>query len=202
MSMEHGSGTMAENIPGSIHENTEEKIRAEVEARFFAQNKNFIWTPMNTEKIKSLILEINRKMNSLYDKVQILKQDFDSGAEKGIELYKEYIIEGSLLYERHGDLIDVTPEQMHYLSEYGIKGQRNIYASHQKIEDRANQLFLGKDVNWNTDIFDRPEFKHIPVCYYVNSVFFQSKTYSLQDMLSMENDEFKYHIEVYFDPES
>ena len=188
-------------IEENFAEKDSEKIRQEVEERFFRLNKAFIWTPMNTEKIKNLILEINRKMNSLYDKVQILKQDFDSGAEKGIELYKEYIIEGSLLYEGHGDLIDVTPEQMHYLSEYGIKGQRNIYASHQKIEDRANQLFLGKDVNWNTDIFDRPEFKHLPVCYYVNSVFFQSKTYSLQDMLSMENDEFKYHIEVYFDPE-
>ena len=189
-------------IEENFAEKDSEKIRQEVEERFFRLNKAFIWTPMNTEKIKNLILEINRKMNSLYDKVQILKQDFDSGAEKGIELYKDYIIEGSLLYEGHGDLIDVTPEQMHYLSEYGIKGQRNIYASHQKIEDRANQLFLGKDVNWNMDIFDRPEFKHIPVCYYVNSVFFQSKTYSLQDMLSMENDEFKYHIEVYFDPES
>lgn len=189
-------------IEENFAEKDSEKIRQEVEERFFRLNKAFIWTPMNTEKIKNLILEINRKMNSLYDKVQILKQDFDSGAEKGIELYKDYIIEGSLLYESHQDLSDVTPEQMQYLSEYGIKGQRNIYASHQKIEDRANQLFLGKDVNWNTDIFDRPEFKHIPVCYYVNSVFFQSKTYSLQDMLSMENDEFKYHIEVYFDPES
>ena len=189
-------------IEENFAEKDSEKIRQEVEERFFRLNKAFIWTPMNTEKIKNLILEINRKMNSLYDKVQILKQDFDSGAEKGIELYKDYIIEGALLYEPHQDLGDVTPEQMQYLSEYGIKGQRNIYASHQKIEDRANQLFLGKDVNWNTDIFDRPEFKHIPVCYYVNSVFFQSKTYSLQDMLSMENDEFKYHIEVYFDPES
>lgn len=189
-------------IEENFAEKDSEKIRQEVEERFFRLNKAFIWTPMNTEKIKNLILEINRKMNSLYDKVQILKQDFDSGAEKGIELYKDYIIEGSLLYEPHQDLSDVTPEQMQYLSEYGIKGQRNIYASQQKIEDRANQLFLGKDVNWNTDIFDRPEFKHIPVCYYVNSVFFQSKTYSLQDMLSMENDEFKYHIEVYFDPES
>lgn len=189
-------------IEENFAEKDSEKIRQEVEERFFRLNKAFIWTPMNTEKIKNLILEINRKMNSLYDKVQILKQDFDSGAEKGIELYKDYIIEGSLLYEPHQDLSDVTPEQMQYLSEYGIKGQRNIYASHQKIEDRANQLFLGKDVNWNTDIFDRPEFKHIPVCYYVNSVFFQSKIYSLQDMLSMENDEFKYHIEVYFDPES
>ncbi|HAM78049.1 MAG: hypothetical protein II631_05645 [Treponema sp.] len=189
-------------IEENFAEKDSEKIRQEVEERFFRLNKAFIWTPMNTEKIKNLILEINRKMNSLYDKVQILKQDFDSGAEKGIELYKDYIIEGSLLYEPHQDLSDVTPEQMQYLSEYGIKGQRNIYASHQKIEDRANQLFLGKDVNWNTDIFDRPEFKHIPVCYYVNSVFFQSKTYSLQDMLYMENDEFKYHIEVYFDPES
>ena len=188
-------------IEENFAEKDSEKIRQEVEERFFRLNKAFIWTPMNTEKIKNLILEINRKMNSLYDKVQILKQDFDSGAEKGIELYKDYIIEGSLLYEPHQDLSDVTPEQMQYLSEYGIKGQRNIYASHQKIEDRANQLFLGKDVNWNTDIFDRSEFKHIPVCYYVNSVFFQSKTYSLQDMLSMENDEFKYHIEVYFDPE-
>ena len=189
-------------IEENFAEKDSEKIRQEVEERFFRLNKAFIWTPMNTEKIKNLILEINRKMNSLYDKVQILKQDFDSGAEKGIEIYMDYIIEGSLLYEPHQDLSDVTPEQMQYLSEYGIKGQRNIYASHQKIEDRANQLFLGKDVNWNTDIFDRPEFKHIPVCYYVNSVFFQSKTYSLQDMLSMENDEFKYHIEVYFDPES
>ena len=189
-------------IAENFAEKDSEKIRQEVEERFFRLNKAFIWTPMNTEKIKNLILEINRKMNSLYDKVQLLKQDFDSGAEKGIELYKDYIIEGSLLYEPHQELSDLTPEQMLYLSEYGIKGQRNIYASHQKIEDRANQLFLGKDVNWNTDIFDRPEFKHIPVCYYVNSVFFQSKTYSLQDMLSMENDEFKYHIEVYFDPES
>ena len=189
-------------IEENFAEKDSEKIRQEVEERCFRLNKAFIWTPMNTEKIKNLSLEINRKMNSLYDKVQILKQDFDSGAEKGIELYKDYIIEGSLLYEPHEDLSDVTPEQMQYLSEYGIKGQRNIYASHQKIEDRANQLFLGKDVNWNTDIFDRPEFKNIPVCYYVNSVFFQSKTYSLQDMLSMENDEFKFHIEVYFDPES
>jgi len=191
------------NIDGeNLGEKDSEKIRAELEERFFRLNKSFIWTPMNTEKIKSLILEINRKMNSLYDKVQILKQDFDSGAEKGIELYKDYIIEGSLLYEPHGDLSDLSPDMVHYLSEYGIKGQRNIYASHKKIEDRANQLFLGKDVNWNTDIFDRPEFKHMPVCYYVNSVFFQSKTFSLQDMLSMENDDFKFHIEVYFDPES
>ena len=68
-------------IEENFAEKDSEKIRQEVEERFFRLNKAFIWTPMNTEKIKNLILEINRKMNSLYDKVQILKQDFDSGAE-------------------------------------------------------------------------------------------------------------------------
>lgn len=155
---------------------------------------------MNTEKIIRLVLAINEKMNLLYDKIQILKQDFDRGYAKGLEIYKEYIIEGSLLYEPSFALPQVSEEMMDSFAKFSMGGKRNIYASHEKMESRQNQLYLGEGVNWNTDFFDRPELKEINVCHYAHSFFFQSKTYSLQDMLFINSDDFKLHIEAYFDP--
>ena len=173
----------------------EEDYKDEIADRYEKLISSFVWTPMNTEKIKDLLLKINKKMNELYDKVQLLKQDFDSGAEKGMELYKEYVIDACLICSPRENSWDLDSETQEKISTRISHIQRNIYATQEKIEDRGNQLLF------STGIFNSPDLADIPACNYAQVLFDLSKTYSPQDMLDMNIEDFKFHIEVFFDPD-
>ena len=74
-----------------------------------------------------------------------------------------------------------------------------VCASDGRMESREQQLYLG--LNWNIELFDRPELADIKIPYYVHVLFVNSCTYTLNDMIHMDPDDFCIGIEVRFDGE-
>ena len=74
-----------------------------------------------------------------------------------------------------------------------------ILGSNGLTQSREQQLYHG--LNWDIELFDRPELEHIKIPYYVHVLFVDEFSYSLTDMLNMKPEDFKIKIEVSFDGE-
>ena len=75
----------------------------------------------------------------------------------------------------------------------------SVYASGEGMGSREDQLY--RNTNWDIELFDRPEFEHIKIPYYIHVLFVDTYTYTLNDMLYMDPEDFKIELDISFDGE-
>ena len=76
------------------------------------------------------------------------------------------------------------------------KAMPGVRAASDRMPSRSNALYL--DLNWNIELFDRPELAQVKIPYYVHTLFVDSHTYTLNDMLYMEPSDFSIGMNVSF----
>ena len=164
-------------------------------------NRNFEWTPENTQKIISAIQGIDKKLNLMYDAVLRTKEFLESSAvPPGVR--KHFTIHATMDYEPSEPLPGIDEEMMERLDDAtNWLALPDIYfASGREMYSREQLLYGG--LNWNINLFDRPELEHIKIPYYVHVLFVDEFSYSLSDMMNMKAEDFKIEIEVNFDGEA
>ncbi|MBO4319453.1 MAG: hypothetical protein J5857_03185 [Treponema sp.] len=162
---------------------------------------HFEWTPENTQKIISVIQGIDRKVNQMYDAVEKTVKFLQSDAIPNNRIKNEYSIEASLTYENCETPIPTADEEMleHLYDATDWKILPKVYANEDRMESREDQLYRG--LNWDIECFDRPELEHIKIPYYVHVLFVDSFTYTLNDMIHMNPDDFMIDLEINVDGE-
>ena len=165
------------------------------------QNDRFEWTPENTQKIISVIQALDKKVNEMYDAVVKTKKFLESDVIPNNRAKEDYSIEATMTYERYDEAIPSADANMltHLYDATNWKIMPAVCASDGRMESREQQLYLG--LNWNIELFDRPELTDIKIPYYVHVLFVDSCAYTLNDMIHMNPDDFCIGIEVRFDGE-
>lgn len=64
------------------------------------------------------------------------------------------------------------------------------YLSHMRF------IFIKKDLSWNIEGLELPEFKDEYICYAMHK-FFADGCYSLEDAMRMKLEDFYVHTEIY-----
>ena len=179
----------------------EDRAKELVSIRGRNLDRNFEWTPENTQKIISVIQGIDKKVNEMYDKALKVQEFLESlPLPDGVERY--YFIKADLDFEPESPLPTADEEMMERLydaTNWNILPSV-ILGSDRLTQSREQQLYLG--LNWDIELFDRPELEHIKIPYYVHALFVDEFSYSLTDMLHMKAEDFKIKIEVSFDGEA
>lgn len=164
------------------------------------RNDNFEWTPENTQKIISVIKGIDKKVNEMYDAVAKTKAFLDSNAIPNNRIKNDYDIEANMTYEYEGALSTADEQMVEQLYDATAwESVPGVYANNDKLKSREEALYLG--LNWDIELFDRPELEHIKIPYYVHVLFVDSFSYTLNDMLYMNPDDFKIGIKIHFSDE-
>lgn len=163
------------------------------------QNDKFEWTAENTKKIISVIQAFDKKVNEMYDAVEHTKSNIENNSIFKEKRNNGYHIEAKLTYELNDEAIPTADAEMMGLlyDATNWKTMPLVNASNGQIESREQQLYLNQ--NWDIELFDRPELKNIKIPYYVHALFVDSYTYTLNDMLYMDPDDFCIGLEIVFD---
>ena len=161
------------------------------------QKSKFEWTPENTKRIIDVINGIDVKVNQMYDAVLKTKNFLDAQNVPDA-IKKDYDIVADLTFERFEDGIPTTDsktlEMLYDATPW--KAMPGIRATSDRMPSRSNTLYL--DLNWNIELFDRPELAQVKIPYYVHMLFVDSHTYTLNDMLYMEPSDFSIGMNVSF----
>ena len=164
----------------------------------------FEWTPENTQKIIAVIQGIDRKVNEMYDKVEKVNAFLQSDAFPNKKIKEVYMIEAKLSYENWDVPLPSADEKMmqrlYDATNWDILP--SVHASDGEMESRADALYLGENLNWDIEGFDRPELEHVKIPYYVHALFVDAHTYTLTDMMHMNPNDFYISMEFTFDGES
>ena len=165
------------------------------------RNNHFEWTAENTQKIISVIQGIDKKVNQMYDAVEKAMKFLQSDAIPNNRIKNDFSIKASMSYENYENPIPTADEEMlwrlYNATNWNILP--SIYANEDRMESREDQLYLG--LNWDIELFDRPELEHIKITYYVHVLFVDSYTYTLNDMIHMNPDDFMFSLEINIDGE-
>lgn len=161
------------------------------------RHDNFEWTPENTQRIIKVINGIDAKLNQMYDTVLKIKHFMDSQTIPDA-IKKDYWIEADLIYSNDENSIPTADKKtIHMLwNQTDWNLMPSITANSKGMRTRSDNLYL--DMNWDVETFDRTELEHIKIPYYIHMLFVDSHTYTLNDMMYMNPDDFKIGIEVTF----
>ena len=176
-----------------------ESVKDIVYARW--KNDDFTWTPENKQKIISVIQGIDKRVNQMYDAVLKTKLFIEQNQEIPDDVKKDFRIVARMEYVASGPLPTADEETLDRL--YDATNWNALpsvfYDSDSKIgmQSRDQALYLG--LNWDIELFDRPELEHVKVPYYVHALFVDDSTYTLSDMMYMKSEDFKFFVEVSFD---
>ena len=113
----------------------------------------------------------------------------------------EFSITASMSYENWKKPLPSADKKMLYrlYNETKWSIMPSVYASGEGMGSREDQLYL--NTNWDIELFDRPEFEHIKIPYYIHVLFVDTYTYTLNDMLYMDPEDFKIELDISFDGE-
>lgn len=162
---------------------------------------HFEWTPENIQKIASKIQAIDRRLNQMYDAVEKAMKFLQSDSIPNNRIKNEFSITASMSYENWKKPLPSADKKMLYrlYSETKWSIMPSVYASGEGMLSREDQLYRG--TNWDIELFDRPEFEHIKIPYYIHVLFVDTYTYTLNDMLYMDPEDFKIELDISFDGE-
>lgn len=163
--------------------------------------RHFEWTPENIQKISSKIQAIDRRLNQMYDAVEKAMKFLQSDSIPNNRIKNEFSITASMSYENWKKPLPSADKKMLYrlYSETKWSIMPSVYASGEGMGSREDQLYL--NTNWDIELFDRPEFEHIKIPYYIHVLFVDTYTYTLNDMLYMDPEDFKIELDISFDGE-
>ena len=162
---------------------------------------DFEWTPENIQKIASKIQAIDRRLNQMYDAVEKAMKFLQSDSIPNNRIKNEFSITASMSYENWKKPLPSADKKMLYrlYSETKWSIMPSVYASGEGMGSREDQLY--RNTNWDIELFDRPEFEHIKIPYYIHVLFVDTYTYTLNDMLYMDPEDFKIELDISFDGE-
>jgi len=163
---------------------------------------HFEWTPENIQKIASKIQAIDRRLNQMYDAVEKAMKFLQSDAIPNNRIKNEFSIKANMIYENWEKPLPSADEKMlarlYDATNWSI--MPTVHANEDGMLSREDQLYLG--TNWDIELFDRPEFEHIKIPYYVHVLFVDTYTYTLNDMLHMNPEDFIIDLKIDFNGES
>ena len=163
---------------------------------------HFEWTPENIQKISSKIQAIDKRVNQMYDAVEKAMKFLQSDAIPNNRIKNEFSIKASMTYENCEKPLPSADEEMlarlYDATNWSI--MPTVHANEDGMLSREDQLYL--NTNWDIELFDRPEFEHIKIPYYVHVLFVDSYTYTLNDMLHMNPEDFIIDLKIDFNGES
>ncbi|MBO7612748.1 MAG: ankyrin repeat domain-containing protein [Treponema sp.] len=162
---------------------------------------HFEWTPENIQKIASKIQAIDRRLNQMYDAVEKAMKFLQSDSIPNNRIKNEFSITASMSYENRKKPLPSADKKMLYrlYSKTKWSIMPSVYASGEGMGSREDQLY--HNTNWDIELFDRPEFEHIKIPYYIHVLFVDTYTYTLNDMLYMDPEDFKIELDISFDGE-
>ena len=161
---------------------------------------DFEWTPENIQKISSKIQAIDKRINQMYDAVEKAMKFLQSDAIPNNRIKNEFSIKASMIYENWEKPLPSADEEMlsRLYDSTNWSLMPTVHANEDGMLSREDQLYLG--TNWDIELFDRPEFEHIKIPYYVHVLFVDS--YTLNDMLHMNPEDFIIDLKIDFNGES
>ncbi len=157
------------------------------------QNAAFIWSKENVQKLLAMneaLMELSHRGLEALERVYWdLKRMLDSGKKD----YATFCVDVSFSYE--GEWSDSE-----YFTEYFLcdLDDRIGFRANDEQADFSHPKKMLFDMNWNVcgySFRDRPEFADQHVCYLMYK-FFSDGTYSFQDALKMNPDDFCYFIKI------
>ena len=164
--------------------------------------RHFEWTPENIQKISSQIQAIDKRVNQMYDAVEKAMKFLQSDAIPNNRIKNEFSIKASMTYENCEKPLPSADEEMlsrlYDATNWSL--MPTVHANEDGMLSREDQLYL--NTNWDIELFDRPEFEHIKIPYYVHVLFVDSYTYTLNDMLHMNPEDFIIDLKIDFNGES
>ena len=163
---------------------------------------HFEWTPEKIQKISSKIQAIDKRINQMYDAVEKAMKFLQSDSIPNNRIKNEFSITASMSYENWKKPLPSADKKMLYrlYSETKWSIMPSVYASGEGMGSREDQLY--RNTNWDIELFDRPEFEHIKIPYYIHVLFVDTYTYTLNDMLYMDPEDFIIDLKIDFNGES
>ena len=138
----------------------------------------------------------------MYDAVEKAMKFLQSDAIPNNRIKNEFSIKASMTYENWEKPLPSADEEMlarlYDATNWSI--MPTVHANEDGMLSREDQLYL--NTNWDIELFDRPEFEHIKIPYYIHVLFVDTYTYTLNDMLYMDPEDFIIDLKIDFNGES
>lgn len=143
---------------------------------------DFIKNRKHIERVNNVLLQ---KMNELYDKMKLVKEDLDERIASGRDIYKNYHLEGRLYFEIY-DGEELSPER-YMLSKLCEEAKCHWCIHNDSGEEMQTRTesFLD-ELNWDIEIFKPIQDWRLHICYATHAIFSDDFVLSLQDMALLE----------------
>ena len=179
----------------SEHE-AEQHQNLQLLARKVLANARFVHCKENIDKL----LRLNKRLHELQDecaKVTIdMYKDMMALMAQGKSYYKTFYIETYIVYESEED----WEGEVSGLCDFYVKANRfEVGLSDAPGREPADYKELNafhKELSWNIECLDLPEFKDEYICFAMHK-FFADGSYSLEDAMRMKLEDFYVHTEIH-----
>ena len=182
-----------------LSEKERKAIEAKLEKRREKLNKNFKWTPENTQKIIDLNNALYDLYRAAYDEIVRLDGEYKKRFAAGDNNYKDYTLELEMWYVAPDGLSEEEEDLWNDLEEHTIfwgpsfivRGENGT----SEIKPFEEQMLID-DKSWNEYPFNTRALDGIYIHYFMHDIFNHNCTYSLEDAIKMKPEYFFWQIKV------
>ena len=182
-----------------LSEKEENAIKARLGKRREKLNKNFKWTPENTQKIIDLNNALFGLYRAAYDEIVRLDAEYKKRYADGDNNYKDYTIEPEMWHTAPDGLSEEEEKLWNEMEEntifwgpaFFVRGENGT----SEIEPFEKQMLID-DQSWNEYPFNTKALDGTYIHYFMHDIFNHNDTYSLEDAIKMKLEDFVWQIKV------
>ena len=172
------------------------RLKTKLERRCYKHNKNFSWTPQRVEKLRQFNQKMWFRYKEAYDEVCRLKKEFDQRLANGDKNYQSYTIESEFWYNHPDGPNQKQNELWEDLCEETIFWGPTFHARNGRDMEPFEEAMLYDGKSWNDSPFRSPKLDGICIHYFMHDIFDHNDTYSLQDLMQMDPENFSWQVNV------
>lgn len=174
------------------------KIKSKLGKRWERVNDKFVWTPEKVEKVRDFNDKMWFRYKEAYDEVCRLKKECDDRFAAGDKNYESYDIRTEFWYN-HGEeglskkeielWEDMCEESVFWGPEFAEMTDRTPMKTFEEemFEDGHS---------WNEYPFNTPKLDDICIHYFMHDIFNHNHTYSLEDLMKMNPENFSWQVNI------
>lgn len=175
--------------------NIPEDIEAMCVERQRLHNRHFQWSEDNIERILQVNEVLNRKSAFMKESITKLHSRFKELGKKN-SLFEYFDIDAEIQYQNKTHPTEVADMKLLRIlqdntsfSTYSIRCNEET----ERITDHWHDGIHNEKINWNFEVYKNhlsEEQQKIPFNYFMHGVFVDGRTYSFEDLICMNEEDF------------